>query len=46
MDKYINRLDKPKKPIGQKHRPVKSSDYEPREDVSVFMRRMGIKGDE
>lgn len=46
MDKYIHHEMKPKKPIGQKHRPLKSTDYEPRADVSMFMRRMGIKNND
>lgn len=43
MDKYINHEQKQKRPIGQKHRPLKPSDYEPRDDVSMFMKRFGIR---
>lgn len=44
MEKIL--YQKPKRPIGQKHRPVKPTEFESPEDVKLFMRRFGIRDEE
>jgi hypothetical protein len=41
MEKIL--YQKPKKPIGQKHRPVKPTEYEPTEEFSVVLKRYGVR---
>lgn len=43
MEKYVNHEEKPKRPIGQKHRPMRSTEYEPGQDVLLHLKRMGYK---
>lgn len=46
LEKNIYRDLKPKKPIGQKHMPMKMSEYEPREDFSIHIKRIKMRFDE
>ena len=43
MEKCINREEKPKRPIGEKRRPIRSVEYEPAEDVLMHLKRMEYK---
>lgn len=42
MEKIIHHEDKPKRPIGQKRRPINMSDYEVPPEVAFHLRRMGM----
>ena len=44
MEKII--YQKPKRPIGQKHHPLKPTDYEPSDDFMVVLKRYGIRSPE
>jgi hypothetical protein len=43
MEKIIHHEDKPKRPIGQKRRPINMSDYEVSDEVAFRLKRMGVQ---